>query len=167
MSERDVGTGGPWSDAPVTLERQVLRDLGFFGHYLYWHAGGRGGKHAILVLLLLNGGRLPQREVLERSHITSAALSEVLAKLESEGLIARTRSAQDRRQLDVVLTQEGEACARDMLETKRRFEADSLSVLTEEEKRELQSLLERVRAHWEERENMGRETECRSNSNRG
>lgn len=164
MTERDADPGRQPRDRASTPEDEVLRDMGFFGHFLYWHAGGRGGKNIILGRLLEHDGHLPQRELLERTHISSAALSEVLSKLESEGLITRTRSEADRRQLEIVLTGEGAQTARQMLARKEAFEKDSLSVLTEDEKRELRDLLKRVRDHWETQGYVGGETSCRNSS---
>lgn len=88
----------------------------------------------------------------------------MLSKLEAEGLITRTRSEADRRQLDIVLTDEGAQTARQMLARKEAFEKDSLSVLTEDEKIELRDLLKRVRDHWERQGYVGGETSCRNNS---
>lgn len=164
MTKRDSDPSRQLHDHASTPETEVLHDMGFFGHFLYWHAGGRGGKNVILGRLLAHDGRLPQRELLERSHISSAALSEVLSKLEAKGLITRTRSEADRRQLDIVLTDEGAQTARQMLARKEAFEKDSLSVLTEDEKHELRELLKRVRDHWERQGYVGGETSCRNSS---
>lgn len=104
---RDEGLEKRMERASRATEARVLRDLGFFGHFLHVHAGGRGGKQYILSRLLRSGGAMTQRELQEHAHVTAAALSEVLAKLETEGLVLRTRSARDRRQLDIALTEGG------------------------------------------------------------
>ena len=88
----------------------------------------------------------------------------MLSKLEAEGLITRTRSEVDRRQLDIVLTDEGAQTARQMLARKEAFAKDSLSVLTEGEKIELRDLLKRVRDHWERQGYVGGETSRRNSS---
>lgn len=130
------------------LSRRILHDLGFFGHYLHVHAGGRSGKQHTLAKLHMSGGKLSQRELQEHSHISSAALSEVLSKLECEGLITRSRSDEDRRQMDVALTEEGIAQA---IMHKREFEAfesECLSCLSEEERLQLLDMLDRLAEHW-------------------
>jgi DNA-binding MarR family transcriptional regulator len=86
-----------------------MRDLGYFGHFLHLHAGGRSGKQHMLERILREGGTVSQRELQDTVPISSAAVSEVLAKLESEGLITRTRSESDKRQLDVTFTENGQA----------------------------------------------------------
>ena len=69
----------------VSLARRVLHNLGYFGHFLHIHAGGRSGQQHILVKLYKSGNHMTQRELQEQSCISSASLSEVLAKLEGEG----------------------------------------------------------------------------------
>ena len=96
----------------VSLARRVLHNLGYFGHFLHIHAGGRSGQQHILVKLYKSGNHMTQRELQEQSCISSASLSEVLAKLEGAGLIERTRSDEDRRQLDIELTDLGTDHAR-------------------------------------------------------
>ncbi len=130
------------------LSRRILHDLGFFGHYLHVHAGGRSGKQHILAKLHQAGGRLSQRELQERSHISSAALSEVLSKLEMEGLVTRSRSDEDRRQMDITLTEEGVTQA---IMRKREFEAfesECLSCLSEDERIQLLEMLDRLAELW-------------------
>lgn len=130
------------------LSRRILHDLGFFGHYLHVHAGGRSGKQHILAKLHQAGGRLSQRELQERSHISSAALSEVLSKLEMEGLVTRSRSDEDRRQMDITLTEEGITQA---IMRKREFEAfesECLSCLSEDERIQLLEMLDRLAELW-------------------
>lgn len=130
------------------MTNMILRDLGFFGHYLHVHAGGRGGKPFVLTALYKSNGKLTQRELLERCNISPAALSEVLAKLEGGGLILRKTYEPDRRQLLIELTKEGEVCAEHMHRERERFEETSLSCLTPQEQTQLEDLLERLREHW-------------------
>ena len=81
--------------AQPSAELQILRRLGYFGYYLHQHWGGRNGKQHILVELLAHDGRMTQRDLQEASCITSASLSEVVAKLEAEGP-ALPRALRDR-----------------------------------------------------------------------
>lgn len=131
-----------------TLGYRVLYDLGFFGHYLHVHAGGRSGKQHILAKLDLAGGHLSQRELQERSHISSAALSEVLCKLDAEGLVSRTRSEEDRRQMDIALTESGAEQAAKWKRELEAFEVECLSCLSDEEQGQLLSMLDRLVDHW-------------------
>lgn len=95
---------------------------------------------------------MTQRELLEKSRTKSASLSEVLAKLESESLIVRTACESDRRQLNIELTEQGVRRASTLRQERAQFEADALSCLTMEECLQLQTLLDRLVAHWKELE---------------
>lgn len=131
-----------------TLEQRLLHDFGFMGHYIYTERGGRGGKQHVLKTLYFNDGKMTQRDLLENTSTTSASLSEVVGKLESQGLVERERSEHDKRQLVVKLTEEGRACAEQVIEGKKRFEADAFSCLTREEREELLTVLDKLRDHW-------------------
>lgn len=157
MPTRDSApTGGEPS-----VEARILRDLGYFGYYLHMHLGGRNGKQHVLIELLAHDGRMTQRDLQEASCITSASLSEVIAKLEAEGLLARERSETDRRQLTVTLTEDGERRARELVLTRRRFEEQAFDCLGPEETEQLHDMLERVAARWRElEEQQRREAAC-------
>lgn len=137
------------------LVRQALRDFGFFGHYLHMNAGGRSGQQHILVKLRKRGDHMTQRDLQELSGISSASMSEVLAKLEASGLIERTRSDEDRRQLDIALTDEGRTRADELIEKHKAFESSCMACLTEDELRQLIEVLDRVVEHWKTLEGEG------------
>ena len=150
--------------AQPSAELQILRRLGYFGYYLHTHWGGRNGKQHILVELLAHDGCMTQRDLQEASCITSASLSEVVTKLEKEGLLSRERSETDRRQLTLTLTDEGRRRARNFIESRREFERLAFDCLTPEERDHLLETLDRVAGRWEEIEAQGREeAACSSN----
>lgn len=152
MTYRSISNEGrSMTDIPVSqmpLPRHVLHDLGFFGHYLHIHAGGRSGQQHILVKLHKSGGHLTQRELQESGGISSASISEVLSKLECAGLVSKTRSDEDRRQLEITLTPAGVARAEELIERRREFEGQCLACLTPDEQEQLVSLLDRLAEHW-------------------
>ena len=142
---------------PQSTELRILRKFGYFGYYLHQHWGGRNGKQHILVELLAHDGHMTQRDLQEASCITSASLSEVVAKLEAEGLLSRERSETDRRQLTLTLTDEGVRRARAFVESRRAFEQEAFDCLDAGETAALLDLLDRLSAHWEKIEAKGRE----------
>lgn len=150
--------------AQPSAELQILRRLGYFGYYLHTHWGGRNGKQHILVELLAHDGCMTQRDLQEASCITSASLSEVVTKLETEGLLSRERSETDRRQLTLTLTDEGRRRARNFIESRREFERLAFDCLTPEERDHLLETLDRVAGRWEEIEAQGREEAACSRS---
>ena len=133
-----------------SVETRIMRNFGYFGYYLHVHWGGRNGKQHILVELLAHDGRMTQRELQEASCITSASLSEVIAKLEAEGLLARERSETDRRQLPVTLTEAGFERARKLVRTRAEFEERAFDFLSPAERERLAETLDRVAQRWQE-----------------
>lgn len=137
--------------------RRLLHDLGFFGHYLHLHAGGRNGKQHILVELHRNGGHMVQSDLAKNSCVSSASLSEVIAKLEADGYISRVRSQSDGRSLDIALTELGTERACEIEEIRRRFENEAFACLSDNETQTLLALLDRVADHWHDIESRERE----------
>lgn len=129
--------------------RRILHALGYFGYYLHLHRGGRSGKQHVLARLLKDGGTMAQRELQGTSPITSASLSEILAKLEGEGLVTRLRSETDRRQQTIALTPAGEARAREVVASRRTFDERALSCFSDEEIADLADKLDRLVMHWQ------------------
>ncbi len=124
-----------------------LRDLSHTMRALY---EGKGSQRRVLIVLS-ESGTMTQQALTKRLGIQPGSASEVIAKLESAGLIARTPSAADRRTADIVLTEEGKALAQQAVEQRIRRHEEMFSSLTAEEKEQLLVLLNKVAADWEER----------------
>ena len=147
----DASSGPPTS-------HDIFAAIGYLGHILRVRAGGRGGKQFVLMTLANHGGHMCQKELFGCSSTSAAALSEVLSKLEAEHLIERTTSERDRRQLDVSLTEEGTVKADQIARDRKRFEDETLSCLTDDERLAFMVLLDKVARHrndLEEREVRG------------
>ncbi|MBF0911516.1 MAG: winged helix-turn-helix transcriptional regulator [Atopobiaceae bacterium] len=132
-----------------TKEKQIIWDLSFLGRYLYLSRGKRGGQQFILISLYKNGDTT-QKDLLAKSHNTSASLSEMVGKLETKGLIKRKRGDQDRRTATLSLTDTGVAQAKKAIDVITHFEKHAFSVLSDAEKDELTSYLDRLVTHWKE-----------------
>lgn len=111
---------------------------------------GRGSQKHILIVLL-EAGCITQRKLTERLGIQPGSASEVLAKLEKSGLIARAESSTDRRTTDIMLTEQGRMLAQEAADQRRMRHEEMFSCLTEEERGTLLVLLEKVNADWRER----------------
>lgn len=106
----------------------------------------RGGQGRILKLLSEEGD-MTQRALTEKLGIQPGSASEVIGKLERAGFVTRSENAEDRRTVDVRMTEAG----REQLGAREREKPDLLSSLSEEEKTQLLSLLEKLRNDWKER----------------
>lgn len=137
-------------DVSTTRAKRILQGLGFCGHYLHFHGGGRSGQVPILCMLDRCGGQLSQQELGLRFELKPGSLSEILSKMEAAGLIERTRDTKDRRQLFVHLTQAGQELAWREHENREAFRRVAFSALTVEEQEQLAEMLEKIRVTWEE-----------------
>lgn len=124
-----------------------LRDISHTMRFLY---EGRGSQKRILIVLL-ETGEITQRALTERLGIQPGSASEVIAKLEHAGLIVRTSSAEDRRTANISLTDEGKVQAAEAKAQRDRRHEEMFSCLSEEEKGQLLTLLERVNHDWARR----------------
>lgn len=124
-----------------------LRDL---GHMMRSQYEGKASQRRILIILS-EEKTITQRDLTERLGVQPGSASEILSKLESAGLICRTQNETDRRTTDVSLTDEGRELAAQALAQRRNRHTEMFSCLSEEEKQELLSLLEKVSADWRER----------------
>ena len=62
----------------------------------------------ITMILLWEHGTMTVKEMGDRLFLDSGTLTPLLKKLEAKGLITRTRSQKDERNLNITLTEEGE-----------------------------------------------------------
>lgn len=147
---RETETCGSDAVAADDLAKRLLAGLGYCGHYLHFHGGGRSGKAPIICLIAKHGGEMSQQELGSYFELKPGSLSEVLTKIETSGLIERTRNPEDRRQLTIRLTEKGmEEAARDQ-ENRIRFRERAFDNLTIEERLELGRILDKIRNRWEE-----------------
>lgn len=121
-----------------------LRDLSHIMRFLY---EGKGSQKRILIVLN-ETGTITQRALTERLGIKPGSASEVIVKLESAGYIVRTPSETDHRTTVIKLTDAGKKLACEASEQRNKRHEEMFSCLSEEEKRVLLSLLEKLSAEW-------------------
>lgn len=138
-----------WTDADADRVTGIIHDLKMLGHFLNYQRGGISGRRHILCLLYDLGGTASQRELGERFGMKAATLSEVLAKMQNDGLVERTRDDEDSRKLWVRLTEKGAQAGAEEIENRKRFQRRCMASLTVPEQEELLRLLDRLRADWE------------------
>ena len=96
------------------------------------------------------GGEMSQQELGMHFDLKPGSLSEILSKLEVNGLIERSRNPKDRRQLTIRLTETGRENARIDQAARIRFREQAFSALTHDEREQLAEMLEKIRVTWEE-----------------
>lgn len=121
-----------------------LRDI---GHTMRRISEGKGSQRRILIILA-ESGVITQRELTQRLGIQPGSASEVIAKLESAGLIQRTPNEPDRRTSDIRLTPAGESEAAEARIQREARHTQMFSCLSESEKDALLALLEKINLYW-------------------
>lgn len=91
--------------------------------------------------LLAHGGPLSLGELGERMRTGASTLTGIVDRMEAVGLVARERSAEDRRVWRVTLTTRGKALAAQVETTPGGVVREALAALAPAERRELARLL--------------------------
>lgn len=130
-------------------EHTLAIQLKACGRFLYYQVGGKAGQQRIL-MRLDSHGKSTQKELQDVLEISSGALSEILQKMEDSALILRTKSAEDKRQVDLVLTPEGREKARSVEEHYHRTLETMFECLSAERKDQLEETLGILTAHLDE-----------------
>lgn len=135
---------------PESVDSRLIINLRDISHTMRRLYEGKGSQKRVL-MLLREAGTITQRELTARLGIQSGSASEVIAKLEHMGLIARVLSEEDRRTADISLTEEGRRQADEALEHRQQRHEEMFSALSSEEKAQLLSMLEKINVDWERR----------------
>lgn len=119
----------------------LLNRLGRAGH---GPSNGKSSQNHIL-RILSKSEHMTQRELTAQLGIQPGSASEIIKKLEAAGLITRQSNNEDRRTVDIALTDAGRAR---VAENSIQSEHLLFDALSEEEKQQLLSLLEKLGQHW-------------------
>lgn len=133
----------------LKLAHEVIGQLRACGHFLYYRMGGRSGRRRILTILEQHQEIL-QKELQDILQIQSGSLSEVIIKLEADGLIKKYKSRIDGRQFILQLTDKGKEKARYLQEEYDEQVVEMMNCLSLEQMEELHKLLAVLYACWNE-----------------
>lgn len=127
-----------------------LRLLGMMHQisYLMQTKEKRRGQGRLLILLSLYG-TLTQRELIELTGRRSATLSEQLDGMEKSGLIYRHKNEQDKRNVDVGLTEKGKMAVIEAVKSRQAYADKLFDDLPQKQKRQLADLLDALLHAWE------------------
>lgn len=104
----------------------------------------RGQGRGRMLGLLMDHGEMSQTQIASHLGIRPQSLSEMLAKTETDGMISRRQSTEDKRQTLVSLTELGRSRVETFREVHRKHAAEFLEPLTDEEKNTLAELLHKL-----------------------
>lgn len=134
-------------DESASIEQKLLYKLHKCIHYLHQNTPGRAGQGRILMMLDKHGS-ITQRQLTDLAGVRSASLSEVLAKLEQRGLIERKKNEDDKRNIDVKLTEAGKNAVTSSQEARSKNEKELFSCLTEDEIEIFSKTLDKLINYW-------------------
>lgn len=106
------------------------------------------GQGRLLILLYLHGA-LTQRELIELTGRRSATLSEQLDGMEKGGLIRRRKNEQDKRNVDVELTEQGKKAALEAFRNRQAYADELFGRMPQRKKQQLAGLLDSLLHTWE------------------
>lgn len=106
------------------------------------------GQGRLLILLYLYGS-LTQRELIELTDRRSATLSEQLDGMEKSGLILRNKNVQDKRNIDVTLTEQGQAAALQAMKNRQACADALFGAMPPRKKQQLAGLLDSLLHTWD------------------
>lgn len=126
--------------------QQFLYSSNLIRRYLYRINSEIGGGdlhqgQGRLLRLLEEQEGITQKELLQRLKVRPASLSELLAKLQQKGYIARRPNAGDKRVSDIRLTEKGRRAAHLLKEAKREFGRELFSSLNDGEREQFSLIL--------------------------
>ena len=114
------------------------------------HGKGRRPAQERILYLLMRNGTMTQKELQDRMEIAQASLSEMIAKLEKQGLIEKNKNPLDARSTVLSLSEKGALTADENHRIWRENEEHLLDALSEEEKENLHAICEKLLLSWEE-----------------
>ncbi|HWW45297.1 MAG TPA: MarR family transcriptional regulator [Acidimicrobiia bacterium] len=114
------------------------------------HLGRHGSSLAVWVVLrsAAHEEGLSQRELARRVRVEAPTLVRHLDRMERDGLVVRRRDTRDRRVVRVCLTDTGRARHAELRAVAADVDGQLRSLLTADEARTLERLLQRIRDRW-------------------
>jgi DNA-binding MarR family transcriptional regulator len=101
-------------------------------------------KQGIMLKILLRSDGMTQKELTRRLRITSSSCGELIVKLEQGGYVKRHASPDDKRTFNIYLTKRGKVLAEQYQEQSSIMLEEWGENLTEQEKEQLFSLLNKL-----------------------
>ena len=132
----------------MNIDEKLFALLGRLGRMGHGAFNGKSSQNRILHILS-KAERMTQRELTEQLGIQPGSASEIIKKLETAGLITRQSNSEDRRTVDIALTESGKAQAE--ASSAQHTNNNLFGSLTDDEKQQLLTLLEKLSQDWHHR----------------
>ena len=103
-------------------------------------------REHLLVIIGENPDGIRQKAIMEKAGIGQSSVSELINKLEDDGYIERKVDQTDKRATLLFLTEKGQARALEVEDERKEFFADIFAKLTDDEKKTLSDLMDKLLA---------------------
>lgn len=130
-------------------DEKLIHNLRRCSHYLRHNTEEKGSQRRVL-FLLHRKGPMTQKDLLDAMGVRAGSLSELLSKLEAKGCIAKEKSEADKRNYNVSITPAGLEILEELQRQYHAAMVDLLAGFPEEDKVELNRLLDKLNALWQE-----------------
>ena len=142
MSETEANT--IQGNAKLSLQEKMEK----CGHFLHFRRGGKRSQGRILRILYREGS-ISQRKLQERLEIQSGSMSEIILKLEKNGLLVRTKSTEDKRSIILQITEAGKDSVEEEYRKLQQQDAILFESLSGQEQEQLDAILGKLLESWE------------------
>ena len=131
----------------MRANNELLDLMELCGHFLYHRRGGKRGQTKILRILAEQGDMM-QRKIQDILDIKSGSLSEIVRKMEADGLIIREKHEEDKRNIYIKITEKGRVKIEKDLARMKKEEEILFNSLSEEEQKQFYELCSKLLQSW-------------------
>lgn len=130
-----------------SVQEKLAHLLREAGHYMHPGPKEKIGQKEILAILY-DKKEMSQKQLTEELHRSPAAVSDILKKLISAGMVRKTSCSKDNRIYNLNLTEKGIEAAKSYKEEGPEKHKGMFDILEQEEQDELSVLLEKLLVNW-------------------
>lgn len=132
---------------------QLAMKLRHLSKVMNHHPDKKGGQIRVLMMLNRHDG-MSQKRLTEHLELQPGSVSELISKLEASGYVVKEISEEDRRNVNLYLTEEGKKAAEQAKQERKQKVEEMFVCLDEQEKNQLLQLLGKLEDDWHHRYGM-------------
>ena len=134
----------------IVKDTYLLKLLNDCEYYMHYRRPAHRGRLTVL-RSLDEEGPLTQSGLIGKMDVKAGSMSELLRKMEEDGLIQRKRGEKDKRQVYVTITDAGRDKMLHIEEVRKEKAKDTFASLNSEEKEQLYALLGKLLNDWKDK----------------
>lgn len=138
-----ASVSGTYKPEGESVKDELLSVIEQCGHRLHHRKGGRHGQKRILKILDADSP-MTQKDLQKILQIQAGSMSEIIAKLENNGLVKKNRDEHDKRKVVLVITEKGHSKIMEELESEAISNRHLFDSFSDEECEELLRLMSKL-----------------------